>query len=103
MLLISPSSFSLLQSNLIVYGLDSINFNKKTDSIIVDFSLPDSSAFWSVYKASVKYIEDILPVLSGGNFNIIKDYLSSCGVSSVLCIKDTFENINSIEGIIYLL
>ncbi|MDR1418630.1 MAG: Flp pilus assembly complex ATPase component TadA [Endomicrobium sp.] len=102
MLLISPSSFSLLQCNLIAYGLESINSNKKTDSIIIDFSLPDSSAFWSIYKNSVKYIEDILPVLSSGNFNIIKDYLSSHGSSSVLCVKDAFENINNIESIIYL-
>jgi pilus assembly protein CpaF len=103
MLLISPTSFSLLQCNLIAYGLDSISFNKKTDSIIIDFSLPDSSAFWSIYKNSVKYIEDILPVLPSGNFSIIKDYLSSYGISSVLCIKDAFENINNIESIIYLL
>lgn len=103
MLLISPDSFSLLQCNLIAFGLDSINFNKKTYSIIVDFSVPDSSVFWSVYKSSIKYIEDVLPALTSGNFNIIKDYLSSCGSSSVLCIKDTLANINNIESVIYLL
>jgi pilus assembly protein CpaF len=102
-LLISPDSFSLLQCNLIAFGLDSINFNKKTYSIIVDFSVPDSSVFWSVYKSSIKYIEDVLPALTSGNFNIIKDYLSSCGSSSVLCIKDTLANINNIESVIYLL
>jgi Flp pilus assembly CpaF family ATPase len=103
MLLISPNSVSLLQCNLIAYGLDSINFNKKTDSIIVDFSVSDPSAFWSIYKNSVKYIEDILPVLPGGNFSIIKDYLSSSATSSVLCSRSTFASIDSIGSVGYLL
>lgn len=103
MLLIDPNGISQLQCNLIAYGLDSINSNKKTDSIIVDFSLSDSGAFWSIYKNSVKYIEDIMPVLSSGNFDIIRDYLYVYGISSVLCVKNTLEDIDNIDSIIYLL
>ncbi|MDR2395529.1 MAG: CpaF family protein [Endomicrobium sp.] len=103
MFLISPEGSSLLQCTLIAFGLDSINLNKKADSIIVDFSVPDSSVFWSVYKSSIKYIEDVLPALTTGNFNIIKDYLFTCRSSSILCIKDPVENIDSIESVIYLL
>jgi len=102
MFLIAPGC-SILHRNIIAQGLSSISSNKKEDNIILDFSIPDTEAFWSIYKNGVKYIEDILPVLSGVNLKVLKDYLSPAGASITLGLKDTKLKDMNIERILYLI
>jgi len=102
MLLIAPGC-NILQRSIIAQGLSSIGANRKEDSIILDFSVPGTGAFWSIYRNGVKYIEDILPVMSGINLKILKDYLSPVGVSTTLGLKDTKLRDINIDRILYLI
>jgi hypothetical protein len=77
--------------------------NKKESCIVLDFSIPDPASFWSIYGNSVKYIEDILQVLSGISPKILRDYLSPIGLSSVLTFRDTKLKDADIDRILYLI
>ncbi|MDR0800868.1 MAG: hypothetical protein LBN01_05055, partial [Endomicrobium sp.] len=102
MLLIAPGC-NIVQRDIIAHGLSCVSANKKEDSIILDFSIPGTEAFWLIYKNGMKYVEDILPVLSGVNPKILREYLSPLGASMVLGLKDAkISNIN-IERILYLI
>ena len=68
----------------------------------MDFSVPGTEAFWSVYKNGMKYVEDIIPVLSGINPKMIKSFLSPNNMNLVLGLKNKkIEGINE-EGLLYL-
>ncbi|MDR1942744.1 MAG: CpaF family protein [Endomicrobium sp.] len=97
------SSCSLFQRDLLTYGLSCIASNKKEFCIVLDFSIPDPDSFWSVYGNSVKYIEDILHVLSGISPKILRDYLSPIGLTSVLAFRDTKLKDADIDRILYLI
>ncbi|MDR3195287.1 MAG: CpaF family protein [Endomicrobium sp.] len=97
------SSCSLFQRDLLAYGLSCVASNKKESCVVVDFSMPDPDSFWSVYGTGIKYIEDILPVLSGVNPKILKEYLSPIGLRSVLGFRDTKLKDSDIERILYLI
>lgn len=86
MLTIAPSC-DILTRALIANGLSIVSNNLKQENIIVDFSVPKTEAFWSVYKTGIKYIEDILPVLSGVTSKMLKSFLSPLGTSYVLGLK----------------
>jgi pilus assembly protein CpaF len=103
MLLIASGGCSILYRDLLAHGLVCIGENNKEESIIVDFSMPGTEAFWSIYSNGIKYIEDILPVLSGINPKILKDYLSSVGLCRVLGLKNTKLSDISIEKVLYLI
>lgn len=101
MFLIS-NSCSALHRALIANGLSCVCKNSGNESIILDFSVPGTEAFWSVYKNGMKYTEDIIPVLSGINPNMIKSFLSPNNMNFVLGLKnEKLENIDS-ESILYL-
>ncbi|MDR3306210.1 MAG: CpaF family protein [Endomicrobium sp.] len=97
------SSCSLFQRDLLTYGLSCVASNKKESCVVLDFSIPDPDSFWSVYGTGIKYIEDILPVLSGVNPKILKEYLSPIGLRSVLGFRDTKLKDSDIERILYLI
>jgi hypothetical protein len=96
------SSCSLLQRDLLAYGLSCVAANKKESCVILDFSMPDPDSFWSVYGNGIKYIEDILPVLSGVNSKILREYISPAGLSSVLGFRDMKLREADIDRILYL-
>ncbi|MDR3256568.1 MAG: CpaF family protein [Endomicrobium sp.] len=102
MLLIAPGC-NILQRNIIAHGLSSVSTNQKEDSVILDFSIPGTEAFWSIYKNGMKYIENILPILSGINPKILKNYLSPIGTNMVFGLKDIKLNEINIEKILYLI
>ncbi|GHT37955.1 hypothetical protein AGMMS49593_06290 [Endomicrobiia bacterium] len=102
MFLIAPGC-ALLYRNLIAHGLSCVSSNKKEFSIILDFSIPGTEAFWSIYKTGTKYIEDILPVLSSINPKMLKSYLSPDGSSMILGLKNKKLRYISIESILYLI
>ncbi|MDR3071257.1 MAG: CpaF family protein [Endomicrobium sp.] len=102
MLLITPGC-SVLQRNLIAYGLSSVSSNQKKDNIILDFSIPGTESFWTVYKNGMKYIEDILPILSSINPKTLKDYLHPVGTSMVLGFKSAKLSNTNIDKILYLI
>jgi pilus assembly protein CpaF len=77
--------------------------NKKESCVVVDFSIPDPDSFWSVYRNGIKYIEDILPVLSGINSKILKEYLLPVGLSCVVGFRDMKLKDADIERILYLI
>lgn len=87
MLLIS-STCSAFHRALIANGLSSVCRNGGKENIILDFSVPGAGAFWSVYKNGMKYIEDVLPVLSGINPKIIKKFLSPNNDNLALGLKE---------------
>ncbi|MCL1972723.1 MAG: CpaF family protein [Endomicrobia bacterium] len=101
MILIS-STCSVLHRALIANGLSSVCKNSGNENIILDFSVPGTEAFWSVYKNGMKYVEDIIPVLSGINPKMIKSFLSPNNMNFVLGLKNKkIEDIN-MEGLLYL-
>ncbi|GHT43754.1 hypothetical protein AGMMS49921_12400 [Endomicrobiia bacterium] len=102
MFLIAPGC-ALLYRNLIAHGLSCVSTNKKEFSIILDFSIPGTEAFWSIYKTGTKYIEDILPVLSSINHKMLKSYLSPDGSSMILGLKNKKLRGISIESILNLI
>ena len=102
MLLIAPGC-NIVQRDIIAHGLSCISANKREENIILDFSIPGTEAFWSIYKNGMKYVEDILPVLSGINPKILRDYLSPFGASMVLGLKDTKVSDINIERVLYLI
>ncbi|GHT65590.1 hypothetical protein AGMMS50222_05940 [Endomicrobiia bacterium] len=102
MFLVAPGC-ALLYRNLIAHGLSCVSSNKKEFSIILDFSIPGTEAFWSIYKTGTKYIEDILPVLSSINPKMLKSYLSPDGRSMILGLKNKKLRDISIESILYLI
>jgi hypothetical protein len=96
------SSCSLLQRDLLAYGLSCVSTNKKESCVILDFSMPDPDSFWSVYGNGIKYIENILPILSGVNAKILREYISPAGLSSVLGFRDMKLKEADIDRILYL-
>jgi pilus assembly protein CpaF len=96
------SSCSLFQRHLLAYGLSCISSNKKESCVVLDFSIPDPDSFWSLYGNSVKYIENILQVLSGITPKILREYLSPIGLNSVLAFRDTKLKDVDIDRILYL-
>lgn len=102
MLLIAPGC-DCHKRAVIANGLSTISLNHGKENIILDFSVPGTDAFWSVYRNGMKYVEDILPVLSGINPKILKSFLSPGGINLVLGLKSkTIEEVD-IESIIYLI
>lgn len=102
MLLISPTC-STLHRALIANGLSSVCKNSGAENIILDFSVPGTEAFWSVYKNGMKYVEDILPVLSAINPKMIKGFLSPNNMNFVLGLKNKKIGDINTESILYLL
>ncbi|MCL2144989.1 MAG: CpaF family protein [Endomicrobia bacterium] len=101
MLLISNTS-SVLHRALIANGLSSVCKNAGNENIILDFSVPGTEAFWSVYKSGMKYAEDIIPVLAGINPKMIKSFLSPNNANMALGLKNKkLEDIDS-AGLLYL-
>ncbi|MDR1086753.1 MAG: CpaF family protein [Endomicrobium sp.] len=97
------SSCSLLHRDLLAYGLSCVTISKKESCIILDLSIPDPNSFWSFYGDDVKYIEDILPVLSGANAKILREYLTPCGLNSVLGFRNIKLKDADIGRILYLI
>ncbi|MDR1696301.1 MAG: CpaF family protein [Endomicrobium sp.] len=87
MLAIAPSC-DCLKRALIANALSSISSNAKEENIIVDFSVPATEAFWSLYKSGIKYVEDIIGVLPGINLKMLKSFLSPSGTNLVLGLKN---------------
>jgi pilus assembly protein CpaF len=102
MFLIAPGC-ALLYRDLIAHGLSCVSSNKKESSIILDFSIPGTEAFWSIYKTGTKFIEDILPVLSSTNPKMLKSYLSPDGNGMVLGLRSKKLKDLSAESILYLI
>ena len=101
MILIYPTC-GCFHRALIANGFSSVCKNNGEESIIIDFSVPGTEAFWSVYKNGMKYVEDILPVLPAINPKMIKSFLSPNNLNMVLGLKEkSIEEINS-DSIIYL-
>ncbi len=100
MLLIAPSCDAFKRA-VIANALSSISSNNGIENIIVDFSVPGTDAFWSLYKGGMKYVEDILPVLSGINHKMLKSFLSS-GINVILGLKNTKLQDLPVESIVYL-
>lgn len=101
MLLIAPGC-DCHKRAVIANGLSTVSSNGGIENIILDFSVPGADAFWSVYKNGMKYIEDILPVLSGINPKMLKSFLSPGGVSLVLGLKSKKLEELDRESLIYL-
>ncbi|MDR2860876.1 MAG: hypothetical protein LBV66_03475, partial [Elusimicrobiota bacterium] len=102
MFLIAPSC-DILKKALIANVLAAICNENKMQSIILDLSIAATEAFWSVYKDGVKYVEDIIPVLSGISSKTLKKYLSPMEESLVLGLKESsFDDMN-FEKISYLI
>ncbi|MDR3243348.1 MAG: CpaF family protein [Elusimicrobiota bacterium] len=102
MLSIAPGA-DLLKRAVIAGSLSSICANNSIDNIILDFSIPQTGIFWSMYKSNIKYVEDILPVLSSVNSKMLKNFLSPVGVNLVLGLKNKqVEEIN-FERLSYLI
>ncbi|MDR3049891.1 MAG: CpaF family protein [Elusimicrobiota bacterium] len=94
MLSIAPGT-DLLKRAIIAGGLSSVCSNNNIDNIVLDFSLPQTGIYWTMYKSNIKYVEDILPVLSSINSKMLKNFLSPIGSNLVLGLKSkTIEEIN---------
>ncbi|MCL2485921.1 MAG: Flp pilus assembly complex ATPase component TadA, partial [Endomicrobia bacterium] len=98
MLTVAPSC-DCLKRALIANALSSISSNRGEENIIVDFSVPATEAFWSLYKGGMKYVEDILDVLPGINPKMLKSFLSN----SVLGLKSKKLSEIPLTNIEYLL
>jgi pilus assembly protein CpaF len=88
---------------LIANGLSSVCKNNGYENIILDFSVPGTEAFWSVYKNGMKYVEDILPVLPAINPKMIRSLLSSGNINFVLGLKNKKIGDINYESIVYLI
>ncbi|MDR1474617.1 MAG: CpaF family protein [Endomicrobium sp.] len=97
------SSCSLLQRDLLAYGFSCVTISKKESCIILDLSIPDPNPFWSFYGNEVKYIEDILPVLSGANAKILREYLTPFGLNSILGFRNIKLKDADIGRVLYLI
>ena len=61
--------------------------DKKESSVIVDLRSPKSDVLWSLYdKKNIKYIDDIINVVSEINLTIFRTYFNL--KNDVVCIKD---------------
>jgi pilus assembly protein CpaF len=88
---------------LIANGLSSVCKNNGDENIVLDFSVPGTEAFWSVYKNGMKYVEDILSVLAGINPKMIKGLLSPNNMNLVLGLKSKRIGDINLESILYLI
>jgi pilus assembly protein CpaF len=97
------SSCSLLHRDLLAYGFSCVTISKKESCIILDLSIPDPNPFWSFYGNEIKYIEDILPVLSGANAKILREYLTPSGLNSILGFRNIKLKDADIDRVSYLI
>ena len=88
-MLLIAASCELFKKAIIANTLSSFCLSKKAQNIIVDLSVCEAEIFWSMYKDGLKYVEDVLPVLSGINSKTLKKYLSPLDESLVLGLKNT--------------
>jgi pilus assembly protein CpaF len=97
------SSCSLIIRDLLAYGLSSVAANRKEDCVILDLSMPDPDSFWTIYGNGIKYIEDILPVLSEVNAKILKEYVSPAGLTPVFGFRGMKLRDADADRILYLI
>lgn len=103
MLLIVPGCDAFNRA-LIANALSSIAYSLDKENLILDFSVPGTEAFWSLYKGGIKYFEDIISILSGISPKMMKSFLSSGGNKNlVLGLKNKNIEELPLEDIIYLL
>lgn len=102
-MLLIAASCEMFKKALIANTLSSFCLSKKAQNIIVDLSVSEAEIFWSMYKDGLKYVEDVLPVLSGINSKTLKKYLSPLDENLVLGLKKTELALMDFEKISYLL
>ncbi|MDR3274764.1 MAG: hypothetical protein LBS81_02050 [Endomicrobium sp.] len=89
MFLIAPGC-GIIQRDIIAQDLSSSSSNRKKIVLFLIFLFPVLN-FWSIYQNGIKYIEDILPVLSEIIPKILKNYLSSVDASVLLGLRYTID------------
>ncbi|MDR0822611.1 MAG: CpaF family protein [Endomicrobium sp.] len=102
MLAIAPGT-DLLKRAVIAGGLSSVCSNNNIDNIILDFSVPQTGIYWTMYKSNIKYVEDILPVLSSINSKMLKNFLSPIGANLVLGLKSKRADEINFDRLSYLI
>jgi len=73
---------------LIANGLSRVFANNSRESIVVDFSVLQNGAFWSVYGSGLRYVENVLEALASANPKMLKNFLSGTGGNFTLGLKD---------------
>jgi pilus assembly protein CpaF len=88
--------------NVLIRGLVSSYSRQNKNTIIIDLRSSKSDLFWTVYNTEkIKYVDDMLNVISNINVQMLKTYLNV--KNEILCIKDSDSNLLAEHNFNYLL
>ena len=89
-------------TNVLIRGLISSYSRQNKNTIIIDLRSSKSDLFWTVYNTEkIKYVDDMLNVISNINVQMLKTYLNV--KNEILCIKDSDSNFLGKNDFNYLL
>ncbi len=86
--------------NVLLRGLSVLSLKNNKKNVVIDFRT-NANLLWSYYgRTDIKYLDDILNIISDINLPMLKTYLNNN--NDVLCVKD-IQKILSNDGFVYVI